>query len=53
MSEIEISQPDGTSPKLDWVVAHTRPRCEKKLEQYCVRAGFPVTLPVLQICTQV
>ncbi|MCL5097674.1 MAG: hypothetical protein M1608_09130 [Candidatus Omnitrophica bacterium] len=30
---------------LDWIVAHTRPRCEKKLAQYCEREGFPVTLP--------
>jgi transcriptional antiterminator RfaH len=30
---------------LDWYVAHTRPRCEKKLAQYCEREGFPTTLP--------
>lgn len=30
---------------LDWYVAHTRPRCEKKLAQYCEREGFPITLP--------
>jgi transcriptional antiterminator RfaH len=28
-----------------WYVAHTRPRCEKKIAQYCEREGFPVTLP--------
>ena len=28
-----------------WFVAHTRPRCEKKLAQYCTREGFLVTLP--------
>jgi transcription antitermination factor NusG len=28
-----------------WYVAHTRPRCEKKLAQYCEREGFAVTLP--------
>ncbi|MHB8521264.1 MAG: transcription termination/antitermination NusG family protein [Limisphaerales bacterium] len=28
-----------------WCVAHTRPRCEKKLAQYCEREGFAVTLP--------
>ena len=28
-----------------WFVAHTRPRCEKKLKQLCEREGFPVTLP--------
>jgi transcription antitermination factor NusG len=28
-----------------WQVAHTRPRCEKKLAEFCERAGFAVTLP--------
>ena len=28
-----------------WFVAHTRPRCEKKLAEYCERQGFNVTLP--------
>jgi transcription antitermination factor NusG len=27
-----------------WYVAHTRPRCEKKLAKYCEREGFSVTL---------
>ena len=31
--------------KLDWYVAHTRPRCEKKLAQYCEREGLTHTLP--------
>jgi transcription antitermination factor NusG len=30
---------------LFWLVAHTRPRCEKKLAEYCGREGFPATLP--------
>lgn len=30
---------------LPWFVAHTRPRCEKKLAEYCDRQGFNVTLP--------
>ena len=30
---------------LAWYVAHTRPRCEKKLAEHCERAGFLVTLP--------
>ena len=30
---------------LAWYVAHTRPRCEKKLAQYCKRNGLSVTLP--------
>lgn len=28
-----------------WYVAHTRPRCEKKLAAHCERAGIAVTLP--------
>jgi transcription antitermination factor NusG len=30
---------------LAWYVAHTRPRREKKLAEYCEREGFAVTLP--------
>ncbi len=33
------------SVKLDWYVAHTRPRCEKKLALYCQRKGLAFTLP--------
>jgi transcriptional antiterminator RfaH len=29
-----------------WYVAHTRPRCEKKLAEYCERQGLKVTLPL-------
>ena len=32
----------------EWYVAHTRPRCEKKLADYCARQGLPVTLPCYQ-----
>lgn len=28
-----------------WHVAHTRPRCEKKLMQYCERENLPARLP--------
>jgi len=28
-----------------WFVAHTRPRCEKKLVQYCKREAIATTLP--------
>ena len=31
--------------ELLWAVAHTRPRREKKLVEYCQRHGFAVTLP--------
>ena len=30
---------------LEWFVAHTRPRREKKLKQYCEKEGILVTLP--------
>src|SRR5688572_27766376 len=30
----------------EWYVVHTRPRCEKKLAEYCRREGFDVTLPL-------
>ncbi len=29
-----------------WFVAHTRPRCEKKLVEFCDREGFQTTLPL-------
>jgi transcriptional antiterminator RfaH len=31
--------------ELLWFVAHTRPRCEKKLVRYCERQQFSTTLP--------
>jgi len=30
---------------LEWFVAHTRPRCEKKLLDWCQREGYEATLP--------
>jgi len=35
-----------TTPALAWYVAHTRPRCEKKLAEYCRREGCQATLPL-------
>lgn len=32
---------------LAWFVAHTRPRCEKKLKDYCEREGIAATLPLI------
>lgn len=32
--------------ELLWVVAHTRPRAEKKLAEWCERQGLPATLPL-------
>lgn len=31
--------------QLLWYVAHTKPRCEKKLQEYCERKDLAVTLP--------
>jgi transcriptional antiterminator RfaH len=31
--------------ELPWFVAHTKPRCEKKLARFCQREEIPVTLP--------
>lgn len=31
-----------------WFVAHTRPRCEKKLAEYCQREGVEPTLPLVR-----
>jgi transcription antitermination factor NusG len=31
--------------ELQWFVAHTKPRCEKKLVEFCQRQGFAATLP--------
>jgi len=31
--------------ELLWFVAHTRPRCEKKLVQFCARENLAATLP--------
>lgn len=33
---------------LDWYVVHTRPRCEKKLVQYCERETIATTLPCVK-----
>jgi transcription antitermination factor NusG len=32
---------------LAWLVAHTRPRCEKKLHEYCSQEGIAATLPLI------
>lgn len=45
----ETPAPTAANPApepLEWYVAHTRPRCEKKLVDYCNREGFEVTLPL-------
>ena len=35
-----------------WFVAHTRPRCEKKLLQFCEREGLSATLPCYRAAHQ-
>lgn len=39
-------QPKSNGLEEAWYVAHTRPRCEKKLAEFCTREGFNVTLPL-------
>lgn len=36
----------AVSAEAAWFVAHTRPRCEKKLAAFCEREGVSVTLPL-------
>src|SRR5687768_6537253 len=45
MSEAESPAPEIPPDQLPWFVAHTRPRCEKKLADYCEREGIYTTLP--------
>src|SRR5512139_2295199 len=35
----------GGMSELRWWVAHTKPRCEKKLVEHCRRQGISTTLP--------
>ena len=46
--------PRQTMPEaqLLWFVAHTRPRCEKKLVRDCEREGVPATLPCYRAAHQ-
>ena len=41
----ELKQEAPQDQPLLWYVAHTRPRCEKKLATYCEREGIAATLP--------
>ena len=45
MTEV-LHENENLPGELAWYVAHTRPRCEKKLAEYCEREGFSVTLPL-------
>lgn len=42
---MNVPQSEGSNEPILWYVAHTRPRCEKKLAQYCEKDGIPSTLP--------
>src|SRR5438046_8051868 len=44
-SDLQMTAQSATNQdeKLLWHVAHTRPRCEKKLADYCEREGVHVT----------
>ena len=46
MTSSDPSEEPNEIGELAWYVAHTRPRCEKKLAEYCAREGFSVTLPL-------
>ncbi|MBM3823586.1 MAG: antitermination protein NusG [Verrucomicrobia bacterium] len=41
----DVSPAITPTSTLEWHVAHTRPRREKKLAEYCAREGFLSTLP--------
>lgn len=42
-----MSEPAQTQTvPLEWYVAHTRPRCEKKVVEFCRREGFEALLPL-------
>ncbi|MCC6231158.1 MAG: hypothetical protein IT580_00840 [Verrucomicrobiales bacterium] len=46
-----LEMPDALGPeatRVVWFVAHTKSRCEKKLTEYCARAGLESTLPLYQ-----
>jgi transcription antitermination factor NusG len=41
-----ITPADPNAPEVAWMVAHTRPRCEKKLSDHCGRHGLALELPM-------
>jgi transcription antitermination factor NusG len=43
-----ISEPAPNNSTLLWFVAHTKPRCEKKLFSQCDRDGIKATLPTYE-----
>ena len=43
-----MSEPSHSESESAWYVAHTRPRCEKKVAEFAAREGFEVTLPLFK-----
>ncbi|HMO51068.1 MAG TPA: transcription termination/antitermination NusG family protein [Kiritimatiellia bacterium] len=46
-----MTSPEGLAPYDDmrrWVVIHARPRCEKKLSDFCEARHIPVFLPMIK-----
>jgi len=40
-----VEKLEGVGEENLWFVAHVRPRCEKKLQDFCHREGYSTTLP--------
>ncbi len=40
-----VDRLEGVGEENLWFVAHVRPRCEKKLQDFCHREGYSTTLP--------
>jgi transcriptional antiterminator RfaH len=45
LATVQSVIPKASDPEARWFVAHTKPRCEKKLYQHCGRAEVMATLP--------
>jgi transcriptional antiterminator RfaH len=45
LATIQSVIPKASDPEARWFVAHTKPRCEKKLYEHCRRAEVAATLP--------
>jgi transcription antitermination factor NusG len=48
LTEVFRRQHYQAMSELAWFVAHTRPRREKKLKEFCERGEIPATLPLYQ-----
>ena len=45
VEDSQSPKPNAEAAELRWFVAHTKPRCEKKLVDFCLREGIAATLP--------